>query len=90
MLTPIEKEVDRALEENLRALKEALLDMLAGLALVLIALVSLLHSVVRVVFAGLGLVLWALALLNVGLHGLRGWIVSRSASSLHFSTHEKR
>jgi hypothetical protein len=83
MLTPFENEIDQALQNNLTAMKEALCDLLAGLVLVLIAAVSLLHSMVRVLFAFLGLLLWALALLNVGLYAVRSWAVARSASSIH-------
>ncbi len=49
----------------------------------LAAFFSLVHAVVRIVFAFLGLVLWALALLIMFLYWLRSWAVSRSASTLH-------
>lgn len=83
LLTPQEQAIDNALHSNLTTLKEGFLDFLAGLLLCIIALVSVLHAVIRMVFAGLGLLLWALALLITFLYWLRAWIVSRSATTVH-------
>ena len=83
MLTPQEQQIDQALQQNLTALKDSVSDLLAAVILLVIAFFSILHGVLRVVFAGLGLLLWALALLNVWLYSLRAWAVSRSSSSLH-------
>lgn len=83
VLTPIEQKLDQALASNLVALKEALFDLLAGLILVLAAVVSVLHSLFRVLFAFVGLALWVLALVTIGLYALRAWAVARSGSSIH-------
>lgn len=76
-------EIDTALSSNLAALKDAFLDLLAALILCLVAGFSLVHAVLRIAFAFLGLLLWSFALLIVGLYRLRAWAVSRSSSSLH-------
>lgn len=76
-------EIDTALASNLAALKDAFLDLLAALVLCLVAVFSLVHAVLRIAFAGLGLLLWSLALLIVGLYNLRAWAVKKSSSSLH-------
>jgi hypothetical protein len=76
-------EIDSALHSNLDALKEAFFDLLAALVLFLIAICSIVHAVLRMVFAGLGLLLWSLALLIVFLYWLRAWAVGRSSSSVH-------
>jgi len=83
LLSSQERQIEEALEVNLQAMKEAFVDLLAGLVLVVIVVVSLLHSVVRLVFVGLGLVLWALALLHVILSALRSWFVAQSIHSIH-------
>lgn len=91
MLTPQEQQIDFALQANVAALRDSLFDLLAGLLLVVIALVSIVHSIFRIMFSSLGLVLWALGLLTIWLYSIRGWAVSRSSSSLHrwqFLTHE--
>lgn len=77
------KEIDAALHSNLASLKEACCDLLAAFVLVLIAICSLVHAVLRFAFAVLGLFLWVVALLITFLEGIRAWSVSRSASSLH-------
>jgi len=76
-------EIDTALASNLAALKDAFLDLLAALVLCLVAGFSLVHAVLRIAFAFLGLLLWVFALLIVGLYWLRAWLASRSSSSLH-------
>lgn len=76
-------EIDGALHANLAALKEGFFDLLAALVLLFIAVFSILHAVLRMVFAGLGLLLWSLALLIVFLYWLRAWAVARSSSSVH-------
>jgi hypothetical protein len=76
-------EIDSALHSNLDALKEAFFDFLGALVLLLIAICSIAHAVLRMVFAGLGLLLWSLALLIVFLYWLRAWAVARSSSSVH-------
>ena len=85
MMTPTTRieEIDAALHANLSALKDAFLDLLAAVVLCIIACCSLLHAVLRIAFAVLGLLLWALALLITFLYWLRSWAVSRSASTLH-------
>ncbi len=77
------QEIERALQQNLQSLVEALLDLLAALLLVVIVVLSLAHALVRIAFAGLGLLLWAGALAITALYWLRAWSVSRSTSSLH-------
>jgi hypothetical protein len=62
--------------------KEGVFDLLVALILCVIAVVSLFHAGLRMVFAVLGLVLWSLALLTVFLYWLRSWAVARSSSSL--------
>jgi hypothetical protein len=84
MMIP-QQEITAALGTNLATLRDGLFDLLAALILVLTALFSCLHAVVRIVFAGLGLLLWSLALLITFLYWLRAWVVSRSASTLHGS-----
>ncbi len=79
----LEQEIDMALQTNLIALRDALLDVLAALILIVTSLFSLLHAVLRVVFALLGLFLWAIALLITFLFWLRAWSVSRSSNTLH-------
>ena len=74
-------EIDAALHSNLAALKEGIFDFLAALVLFVIAIVSIAHSVLRMMFAGLGLLLWSLALLIVFLYWLRAWAVAWSSSS---------
>ncbi len=76
-------EIDSALHFNLAALKEGFFDLLAALVLFLIAICSIAHAVLRMVFAVLGLLLWTLALLIVFLYWLRAWAVGRSSSSVH-------
>jgi hypothetical protein len=83
VLTPLEQQIDTALWSNLGALKEGFLDFLAGLLLCIIALVSVLHAVIRMLFAGLGLLLWSLALSLTFLYWLRAWVVSRSSTTVH-------
>jgi hypothetical protein len=75
--------IDTALASNLAALKDAFLDLLAALVLCLVAGFSLVHAIIRIVFAFLGLLLWVFALLIVGLYWLRAWLASQSSSSLH-------
>ncbi len=82
-LPATEQEIERALQQNLQSLGEALLDLLAALILVVIVVVSLAHALVRIAFAVLGLLLWVGALAIMALYWLRAWAVSRSASSLH-------
>lgn len=79
----LEHEIDAALQQNLTSLKEAFFDLLAALTLLLISLFSLLHAVLRLAFAMLGLLLWAVALLVTFLYWLRAWAVSRSHDTLH-------
>jgi hypothetical protein len=90
LLSPQEQAIDNALHANLTALKEGFLDFLAGLLLCIIALISVLHAVIRMLFAGLGLLLWSLALSLTFLYWLRDWAVSRSASSIHRREHGGR
>jgi hypothetical protein len=75
--------IDSALHSNLDALKEGFFDLLGALVLLFIAVFSIVHAVLRMVFAGLGLLLWSLALLIVLLYWLRAWAVARSSSSVH-------
>lgn len=82
-LTPAEKEIQDALQANITTLSEALCDLVAAVVLCLVAVLSLVHAVVRLLFGGVGLLLWALALVIVGLNWLRSWAVSRSGSSIH-------
>jgi hypothetical protein len=77
------QEADAALCANLAMLRDGFLDLLAALVLLVIALCSVVHAVVRLVFGFVGLALWALALLIAFLYWLRAWAVSRSSSSLH-------
>ncbi len=83
LLTPQEQAIDNALHTNLITLKEGFLDFLAGVLLCIIALVSVLHAVIRMLFAGLGLLLWSLALFLTFLYWLRAWVVSRSSTTIH-------
>lgn len=83
LLTPQDVQIDQALGANLTALKEAFFDLLAALLLCLIAGVSVAHAGVRLVFAVVGLLLWALALITTFLYWLRSLAVARSSSSLH-------
>ncbi len=76
-------EIDSALHANLNTLKEGFFDLLAALVLLVIGAFSVIHAVLRMAFALLGLVLWAVALLIMALYWLRAWAVSRSSSSLH-------
>jgi hypothetical protein len=64
-------EIDSTLHANLDTLIEGFFDFVAALVLLIIALCSCLHTVLRIMFAVLGLVLWALALLIVFLYWLR-------------------
>jgi 4-hydroxybenzoate polyprenyltransferase len=82
-LPATEQEIEGALQQNLRTLGEAFLDLLAALILVVIVAVSLTHALLRIVFAVLGLLLWTGALIITALYWLRAWSVSRSSSSLH-------
>jgi hypothetical protein len=82
-LLPVEQEIDAALKANVKALKDALFDLLAAMILYIIAVVSLFHAGLRIAFAFLGLVLWSLALLVTFLYWLRSWAVARSSSTLH-------
>jgi 4-hydroxybenzoate polyprenyltransferase len=75
--------IESALQQNLKTLGEAFLDLLAALILVLIVVFSLVHAFLRIVFAVLGLLLWVGALLITFLYWLRAWSVARSTSSLH-------
>ena len=77
------KEIDSALTANWTALFDAFLDLLAALILLVTTLFSFLHAILRIAFAALGLMLWSLALLIIGLYWLRSWAVSHSSSSLH-------
>jgi hypothetical protein len=77
------QEIEGALQQNLQALFEAFMDLLAALIFVLIAGFSLIHALFRILFAVTGLVLWVIALLITALYGLRALVVSRSTSSLH-------
>jgi hypothetical protein len=82
MIVP-QQEIHAALDMNLATLRDGFFDLLAALVLMLTALFSCLHAVVRMLFALLGLFMWALALLITFLYWLRAWAISRSASSLH-------
>jgi hypothetical protein len=75
--------INSALDTHVAALRDGLLDVLAALVLLLVALCSLVHALIRVVSAGLGLLLWVVALLITFLYWLRAWAVARSTSSLH-------
>lgn len=77
------QEIERALQQNLRTLGEAFLDLLAALILLLMVAFSLVHALLRIAFAILGLLLWVGALAITFLSWLRGWLVSHSMSSLH-------
>jgi hypothetical protein len=76
-------EIDAALSSHLATLRGGLFDLLAAVILVITALVSCLHAVVRIAYAFLGLVMWSLALFITFLYWLRAWAVSRSSSTLH-------
>jgi hypothetical protein len=76
-------EIDTALHANLTALIDSFRDLGAALVLCLVAGFSLVHAVLRIVFAALGFLLWALALLIIFLYWLRAWTVKNSSSSLH-------
>jgi glucan phosphoethanolaminetransferase (alkaline phosphatase superfamily) len=82
-LLPDEQEIDMALQQNLMSLKEAFCDLLAALILFVVSLFSILHAVLRIAFAVLSLVLWALALFIRFLYWLQSWAVARSSSTLH-------
>jgi hypothetical protein len=82
MIVP-QQEITAALDANLVTLHDGFFDLLAALILVVTALFSCIHAIVRIVFALLGLLMWALALLITWLYWLRAWAVSRSTSSLH-------
>jgi hypothetical protein len=90
MLSPLEREINTALESNLSTLKDAFFDLLAALVLCLVAFFSLLHAGLRLLFGFLGLLLWSLALLITFFYWLRSLAVARSSSSLHtqFPTRE--
>ena len=75
--------IESALQQNLRSLGEAFLDLLAALILVVIVAFSLAHALARIVFAVVGLLLWVGALAITALYWLRAWSVARSSSSLH-------
>jgi hypothetical protein len=72
--------IDTALASNLAALKDAFLDLLAALVLCLVAGFSVIHALIRVVYAFLGLLLWVFALLLTGLYWLRAWLASHKSS----------
>ena len=82
-LSPLDQEINSALQSNLLAMKEAFLDLLAGVILCLTGLFSVFHAVVRLIWAGLGLLLWALALFLTFLQWLQAWVVARSSSTVH-------
>src|SRR5436305_11690327 len=82
-LSPQDQQIDAALHANLRALKEGFFDLLAALVLALVVVVSLIHAGLRMSFAILGLLLWAVALIVIFLYWLRSLCVARSSSSLH-------
>lgn len=90
MMVVPRQEIDTALNANLATLRDGFFDLLAALILVMTALFSCVHAIVRMVFAALGLFMWALALLITFLYWLRAWAVSRSASSLHGSSAYER
>lgn len=77
------QDIDSALQQNLRTLGEAFLDLLAALILVVIVVLSLAHALLRIAFAVLGLLLWVAALAITALSWLRAWAVARSSSSIH-------
>jgi hypothetical protein len=82
MMIP-QQEITAALNTNLATLRDGFFDLLAALILVLTALFSCVHAILRMLFAFLGLLLWSLALLITFLYWLRAWAVSRSSSTLH-------
>ena len=77
-LTPLEQEIDAALNLNLATLKTGFFECLAALLLLVIAALSLFGSVVRMVVAVLGLLLWAVALLVTFLSWVRGRCLARA------------
>ncbi len=80
LMTPLEQQIDAALNLNLAMLKAGFFECLAALLLLLIAALSLFCSVVRMVAAGLGLLLWAVALFVTFLSWVRGLALSRTSS----------
>ncbi len=82
MIVP-QQEISEALQANLATLRDSWFDLLAALLLVVIALCSCVHALVRVLFGLCGLVLWSLALLITWLYWLRSWAVAHSANSVH-------
>jgi hypothetical protein len=82
-LFPTDQEIDAALRANFTSFVEAWCDLLAALILLLISLFSILHAVLRMVFAVVGLFMWAVALFVKFLYWLQSWAVARSSSTLH-------
>lgn len=84
MITPYDHqhdEINAAMQMHLSTLHDAFFDFLAAIIAVLLGITSILHAVIRIAYAGIGLLIWTLGLWMIALQSLRAKCVARSSTS---------
>lgn len=75
------RQIDAALAGHLATLHDAFFDLLAAVITLLLFVTTLTHSIIRMLYAVVGIVIWSLALWITVLQALQGKIVARSHTS---------
>lgn len=75
------KQIDAAMALHISTLHDAAFDGLGALLNILIGLFSLLHALVRVSYALVGLATWTLGVWIISLQSFHAWCVSKSSTS---------
>lgn len=79
--TQQQHDIDAAMAAHLQTLRDACFDMLAALLTIFLGFISLIHAIVRVVYALVGLTVWTLGVWIIALQALQTQCIQRSSSS---------
>ncbi|BCL83192.1 hypothetical protein ccbrp13_56570 [Ktedonobacteria bacterium brp13] len=84
MMTPIQQphnEIEQAMKMHIATLHDACFDLLAAIIAVILGITSVLHSLTRIAYAGIGLIVWTLGVWMISLQWLRKQCITRSSTS---------
>lgn len=74
-------EIEQAMKMHIATLHDASIDLLVALQTILLGLLSLVHAVIRIAYASIGLVVWMLGVWIIALQCLRTKTIEKSSTS---------
>jgi hypothetical protein len=83
MIIPTQQhnEIEQAMKMHIATLHDAGVDLLVALQTILLGFFSLVHAIVRIAYASIGFVVWALGVWLVALQYFRAKTIEKSSTS---------